>query len=167
MTCRTPPEEEHPMTETGPPQRAVASPEPVGPATLLRWRRTGLVAGALAVVGTLVFLGAAVAGRLGDSAVGPLALLAGFLCALVSLSFLRRAWSDPAVAGDPQVVRAQGWARVAVGGWCLGVLVRFAGGALPDGLEWLTHVGTGLGAVAVVAFLGMLVLAVRWDPARA
>ena len=122
------------MTEAGRPETAGTTPAPVGPSTLLAWRRTGLVAGAVAVLGTLVFL--VTLGR--DSVFGPLALLVGFLAALVSVSFLRRAWSDPAVAGDPLVARGQRWAGAATLCWCLGILVRFAGRALPDGLAWLT-----------------------------
>ena len=140
--------------------------EPVGVPTLVAWRRTGLVSGAAAVVCVLVLLGVAVR-QDGDVALAVgLLLLAAFVCGLVCLGFLQRAWSDPAVAGDPSVVRARRWSQVVTVSWCVALLPGLAVRVLPAGFDWLRWLVLALGVVAVVAFVGMLVLTARWRPAQ-
>ena len=140
--------------------------EPVTVSTLLAWRRTGLtvsVAGALALVAGLALV------TLTEGAVqvtGAVLSLVGVVCVLIGSSFLRRTWSDPLVAGDPQVGRLRSWGGAAWTGWCGALLLRFVAGLLPDGLDWLRVVGWGIGAAAVAAWLWLLVLVARWRPGR-
>ena len=99
--------------------------------------------------------------------VGVLAVLA-VVAALLAPVFLRRAWSVPGVADDPAVVRARGWSDVAVTAWGVAVISRVLLDVLLDvGGTWLDVVRAVLGAVTVVAYVGMLVLATRWRPAQA
>ena len=82
--------------------------------------------------------------------------------------FLRRAWSVTGVSGDPAAVRARRWSDVAIAAWSAGVLLGFVLGRLLDvGGTWLDVVQGVLGAVLLVAYVGMLVLATRWRPAPA
>jgi len=140
--------------------------EPVGLPTLIGWRRTGLVSGTAAVLCLLALLGVAVR-RDGEvaAAVGVL-LLAAVVCGLVCLGFLQRAWSDPAVAGDPRAVRARRWSEAVTVSWCAALLPGLAVRVLPAEVDWLRWLVLALGGVAVVAFVGMLLLAARWRPAQ-
>ncbi|MGY2127174.1 hypothetical protein [Blastococcus sp. SYSU DS0617] len=87
------------------------------------------------------------------------------ISALLAPVFLRRAWSVLPVADDPAVVRARAWSDAAIAAWGAAVISRFVfDGLLDVGGTWL-HVARGvLGTVAVVAYVGMLVLATRWRP---
>ncbi len=72
----------------------------------------------------------------------------------------------PAVADDAAVVRVRGWSDVAIAAWSAAVISGFVlDGLLDVGGTWLDVVRGVLGAVAVVADGGMLVLATRWRPA--
>ena len=131
------------------------------------WRRTGLVSGWAAVACATAAL---LLSRLvdGEAAALPAALLllGCFATGLVSLGFLRRVWSIPAVADDRDVVRARRWADVAVLAWGAALLLRLLFEQLSDlGGTWLDVVRLVLAAVAVVAYVVMLVLATRWRPA--
>ena len=140
--------------------------EPVTTETVLAWRRTGLtvsVTGALSLVAGLALV------TLTEGAVqvaGAVLSVVGVVCVLIGSSFLRRAWSDPLVATDPQVERLRGWGGVAWTAWCGALLLRFVARLLPDGFDWLRVVGWFLGAAAVTAWLWLLVLVARWRPAR-
>ncbi|WP_222194554.1 hypothetical protein [Modestobacter italicus] len=134
--------------------------------TLLLWRRIGLAAGAGAVLCVLTGLALLVIREEAGPAVG-LLLLVAFVCALVCLGFLQRTWQDPAVAEDPRVVRARSWSTAATVSWCVAVLPGLAARVLPESFEWLRWLVLALGAVAVAAFLGMLVLTARWRLPRA
>lgn len=140
--------------------------EPLGMPTLLRWRRIGLSAGTVAVLAVLGFLAVAVvqdgAGRL----LSALVLVSALVCALAALSFLRRAWAEPEVADDPQVVRAGRWAGIASTSWLLAIVPGLAVRVLPGSFDWLRWLVLALGASAVLAFTVMLVLTDRWHPAR-
>ncbi|MEU2350743.1 hypothetical protein [Modestobacter sp. NPDC049651] len=144
-------------------------PEPVGPRTLRAWRRTGLVLGWTAVgcAGAALVAWPVVHGRR-DGVLAAL-LLAAFAGALVGLGFLRRAWADPQVADDPAVVRARAGSDVSTAAWTAGVVAALATrvfrgeGAAPT---WLAVVAAALGVLAVAGFVGTLVLAARWRPAR-
>ena len=144
--------------------RTAAPPEPVGLPTLLAWRRTGLVAGVAAVLAVLASVAVLARWRADAGVAGGVLLMTAFVCALVALAFLRRAWSDPEVSADPAVVRARRWAEVATVSWCVAFLPGLAARALPEAFDWLRWLVLGLGVVAVVAFLGMLVIAARWRP---
>ena len=129
------------------------------------WRRTGLVLGWGAVVCAGAALLALLADRDDPWLGAVILLLAALVAGLVALGFLRRAWGVPTVADQPAVVRAGRWADVAAVAWGVAVVLRFVGGQLLDlGSTWLDVVGAVLGAVAVVAYVGMLVLATRWRP---
>ncbi|KGH46058.1 MULTISPECIES: hypothetical protein [Modestobacter] len=140
--------------------------EPLGMPTLLRWRRIGLAAGTVAVLAVLGFLAVAVVQDGVGGLPGALVLVAALVCALAALSFLRRAWADPEVADDPQVVRAGRWAGIASTSWLLAIVPGLAVRVLPESFEWLRWLVLALGAFAVLAFAGMLVLTARWRPAR-
>ena len=150
-------------------ERAEVAREPVTVPTLLGWRRTGLV---LSVAGLLAFLAgfALVATTQGAAqVVGVVLVLGGGLGVVVGSAFLWRAWSDPLGADDPLVGRLRSVARAAYTGWCVAVLLRFAGRLLPDGWSWVGGVGwlgSAVGVAAVVAYLWLLVLVARWSPAR-
>ncbi|MCZ2811246.1 hypothetical protein O2W15_07320 [Modestobacter sp. VKM Ac-2979] len=141
-------------------------PEPLGMPTLLRWRRIGLTAGTVAVLAVLGFLAVAVVqdgvGRL----VSAFVLVSALVCALAALSFLRRAWAEPEVADDPQVVRARRWAGIASTSWLLAIVPGLAVRLLPESFDWLRWLVLALGASAALAFTAMLVLTARWCPAR-
>ena len=132
------------------------------------WRRTGLVLGWGAVACAAGALLTWLVDRDGPRQVTVVLLLACIVAALAATAFLRRAWSVPEVAGTPAAVRARGWCDVAVVAWGSSLLVRFVLGQLFDlGGSWLDVVRGVLGAVVVVAYVGMLVLATRWRPAPA
>ena len=142
-------------------------PEPVGLPALLAWRRTGLVLCTVAVVsgvGSAAVLLIAVQGEGDLAALGGLLGIGALVGGLVGLSYLRRAWSDPEVAGDPAVVRAERWAGVTATCWGVGLLVGTIARWTDAG--WLRGVAAGLGIVAVAAFVVTFVLASRWRPAR-
>ena len=148
------------------PTGAETVPEPVTMTPVLARRRTGLTvsgAGALALVagGALV--------TLAEGAVqvaGAVLVLLGVGCVLIGVSFLRRAWSDPLVAADPQAGRLRSWGGTAWTSWCGALLLRLLARLLPDGFDWLRVVGWFLGAAAVAAWLWLLVLVARWRPGR-
>ena len=148
------------MTETAP---ARTPREPATLSTLVAWRRTGLVLSGLAVACLLGGVAAA-AGDLGVL-VG-VALVVAFVAVFAGYGFLQRAWSDPLVADDPQVARIQRWVRVASVGWSLTLVVRLVVWVLPDDLGQLRWAGVPFVALALVASLGVLVLAARWRPGR-
>ena len=142
-------------------------PEPVGLPALVAWRRTGLVLCTVAVVCGIGFAAVLLTGEQGDgelAAIGAVLGLGAFVGGLLGLTYLRRAWSDPELAADPAVVRAERWAGVASGCWVVGVLVAGVGRWTDAG--WLRVVAAGLGVVAVAVFLVTVVLAYRWHPAR-
>ena len=131
-------------------------------------RRTGLVFGWGAVACAAGALLTWFVDRDGPRPVTVVLLLACIVAALVAAAFLRRAWSVPEVADMPAAVRARGWCDAAVVAWGSSLLVRFVFGQLFDlGGTWLDVVRGVLGTVAVVAYVGMLVLATRWRPAPA
>ena len=140
--------------------------QPVTVATVLAWRRTGLT---VSVTGVLSLVAGLALGTLTDRPVqvaGAVLSVVGVVCVLIGSSFLRRAWSDPLVAADPQVERLRGWGGIAWTGWCGALLLRFVARFLPDGFDWLRVVGWGVGALAVAAWLWLLVLVARWRPGR-
>ncbi|MCZ2806043.1 hypothetical protein O2W18_13070 [Modestobacter sp. VKM Ac-2983] len=140
--------------------------EPLGMPTLLRWRRIGLAAGTVAVLAVLGFLAVAVALDGAGGLLGALVLVAAFICALAALSFLRRAWADPEVADDPRVIRAGRWSGIASTAWYLALVPGLAVRVLPESFDWLRWLVLALGACALLAFTGMLVLTARWHPTR-
>ncbi|MGY1838804.1 MULTISPECIES: hypothetical protein [unclassified Modestobacter] len=150
---------------SGPTARDEELREPLGMPTLLRWRGIGLAAGTVALLALLAFLVVAVARDGVGGAVGALGLLAALVCALTALSFLRRSWSEPEVADDPLVARARRWSGVASTAWYLAIVPGLAVRVLPESFDWLRWLVLALGAVAVVAFTGMLVCTARWRPA--
>lgn len=138
--------------------------EPVGLPTLLAWRRTGLVASGAAVAAAVTAVLVRLAG--GPAEVVAVAALVAVVGFFVGLGFLRRIWIEPELAGEPQAVRLRTWAGWAWGAWVLGVIVSIPARVWPDALGGLRWVAVGLYGVALVAYLGMLVLAVRWRPAH-
>lgn len=127
------------------------------------WRRTGLVLGwgAVACVGAGLFA----AFLDGPREAAAVLLVAAFVTGLVALGFLQRSFSVPGVADDPSAVRARRWSEVAVAAWGSSVLLHVVVDVLLDrGGTWLDVVRALLGAVLVVAYVGMLVLAGRWRP---
>jgi hypothetical protein len=137
----------------------------VGLPTLRAWRRTGLVLSGGALVCFAGFIAGTVAS---DARTLPAVLgLAAFLCALLALGFLRRAWLDPDVRNDRRVLRARRLSEVAMTAWGFAVLPNFIFALWPDAMEsfrWLSAVSFVLGCVAVGAFIAMLAFAVRWNP---
>lgn len=130
------------------------------------WQRTGLVLGWCAVACAAAALLIRLADQDGPRPVTAILLLVGIVTGLAAVGFLRRAWSVPAVAQSPAVVRARALADVALVAWGAAVLVRFVFGQLLDlDGSWLDVVRVVLGTVAVVAYVGMLVLVTRWRPA--
>jgi hypothetical protein len=130
------------------------------------WRRIGLVLGWGAVLAACAALLTWLPDREDPWPGAAVLLLAAAVAALLAPVFLRRAWSVPGVAGDPAVVRARRWSDVAIAAWGVGVLLGFVFGRLLDvGGTWLDLVRILLGAVLVVSYVGMLVLATRWRPA--
>lgn len=143
---------------------AAQGPAPVGPPTLRAWRRTGLILCMAALVLFIVFVGAVIATGL-ETIVAVLGLSA-FVFALIGLGFLRRAWSDPDVKDEPSVVRARRLSDVAMSTWGVAIIPNAIFAWHPDlaeTLNWLSAVSFVLGCVAVVAFIGMLAVAVRWS----
>ena len=144
---------------------AARGPSPVGLPTLRAWRRTGLVLCMAAVTLFLVSVGVAIASGL-ETIVAVLAV-GSFVLGVIGLGFLRRAWSDPEVEDDPSVVRARRLSDVAMTAWGVAIIPNAVFAWRPDlagTLDWLPAVSVVLGFVAVVAFLGMLAVAVRWSP---
>jgi hypothetical protein len=140
--------------------------EPVTTATLLTWRRTGLtvaLAGALSLVAGLALVSSA---EDAIEVIGAVASVVGAVGVVIGSSFLRRAWSDPLVAADPQAGRLRSWGGAVWAVWCAALLLRLVARPLPDGLDWLGVVGWVLGAAAVAAWLWLLVLVARWRPRR-
>ena len=132
------------------------------------WRAIGLVLGWGAVVSACAALLTWLPDRVDPwPGAGVFAVLSA-LGALLAPVFLRRAWSVPAVADDPAVVRVRGWSDVALAAWGTAVISRFLVDDLLDvGGTWFDVVRGVLGAVLVIAYVGMLVLATRWRPAPA
>lgn len=129
------------------------------------WRRIGLVLGWGAVVSACAALLSWLPDREDPWPGAAVLLLAAVVAGLLAPVFLRRAWSVPGASGDPAAVRARRWSDVALGVWGAGVLLGLVVGQLLDvGGTSLDVVRGVLGAVAVVAYVGMLVLATRWRP---
>ena len=132
------------------------------------WRRTGLVLGWGAVAAACAALLGWVPDREEPWLGAAVLLLAAVVAGLLAPVFLRRAWAVPGVSGDPAVIRAHAWSDAALLAWSAGVIVGFVCGQLVDvGGTWLDVVQGVLGAVLIVAYVGMLVLATRWRPAPA
>ena len=130
------------------------------------WRRIGLVLGWGAVVAACAALLAWLPDREDPWPGAGVLLLAAVVAGLLAPVFLRRAWSVPGVSEDPSAARARRWSDVALVTWGAGVVVGFVFGQLLDvGGTWLVVLRGVLGAVLVVSYLGMLVLATRWRPA--
>jgi len=145
--------------------RADEQPAPVGLPTLRAWRRTGLVLSG----GALVCFAGFIAGVVASDTGTPAAVLgiAAFVCALLALGFLRRAWLDPDVRNDPQVIRARRLSGTAMTAWVVALIPNLVFAVWPDAAEslrWLSAVFFVLGGVAVVAFIAMVAFAVRWNP---
>ncbi|MBN1091440.1 hypothetical protein JKP75_01860 [Blastococcus sp. TML/M2B] len=94
-------------------------------------------------------------------------LAVGAIVATVcAFAFLRRVWAVAELAGDPIAVRCRRWADGAVATWGVALLLRvLVEQLLHRGGVWLDVVTTALGAVAVVAYVRVLVLTTRWGPA--
>jgi hypothetical protein len=145
--------------------RADEQPAPVGLPTLRAWRRTGLVLSGGALVCFAAYIAATVASDARTHAV--VLGLAAFVCALLALGFLRRAWSDPDVRNDPRVMRARRLSEAAMTAWGIAITPNFIFAVWPkaaESLGWLSAVSFVLGCVAVAAFVAMLATAVRWNP---
>jgi hypothetical protein len=139
--------------------------EPVGRPTLVVWHRTGLVLGSAGFVCLVGFL---LSGIGGDGAWGVLGLGA-LVCGLIGLGFLRRTWEDPEVRDDAEVVRARRLSSVAMTSYGVALVPNAVHAVRPDAspmIGWLGLVSAVLGAVAVVCFAAMLVVASRWSPSR-
>jgi hypothetical protein len=143
-----------------------AGGEPATLSTLGAWRRTGLAMSVAGLLAVLVGLVLAVRTTGVPQVTGAVLTVAGAIGVLLGSSFLRRSWSDPLVAGDPQVGRLRSWGGAAWTGWCAAILLRFVARLLPDGFDWLRWVGWALAAVSVAAYVGLLVLVARWRPGR-
>lgn len=140
-------------------------PAPVGLPTLRAWRRTGLVlsSGALACFAGFIAATAANDAQTLAAILG----VAAFVCALLGLGFLRRAWSDPDVRHDPRVTRARRMSEAAMTAWVVALIPNLIFAVSPDSAEslsWLSVVSFVLGWVAVAAFVAMLTVAIRWNP---
>jgi hypothetical protein len=141
------------------------APAPVGLPTLLAWRRTGLILSVAAVVSFAGFFASTIA-----SCVGTFGVVLGAIacaCSLMGLGFLRRAWSDPEVRDDLTVVRARRMSDIAMTAWGIAIILSAIFAIWPDtseALSWLSVVYFLLGCVAVAAFVGMLAIAVKWQP---
>jgi hypothetical protein len=140
-------------------------PAPVGLPTLRAWRRTGLVlsGGALACFAAFIAANAASDARTLAAVLGVVA----FVCALLALGFLRRAWSDPDARHDPQVTRARRLSEAAMTAWAIAIIPNVIFAVSPnsaESLSWLSVVSFVLGCVAVAAFMAMFAVAVRWNP---
>lgn len=152
--------------------RALGSDQPPAPddvPSLLAWRRTGLVLGwaapALAAAAALVWL---VGGPEPEESGTPLVVLAGtaILTAVLALVYLRRVFSSAERAGDRVAVRVRQWSDGAVATWGAALLLRVLFEQLLGlGGAWLDVLTAVLGTVAVLAYVGMLVLTTRWRPA--
>jgi uncharacterized membrane protein YidH (DUF202 family) len=140
-------------------------PEPVELSTLRAWHRTGLALVSVAFACFAGFLAhVLVMGR--DGAVGLRALLGFgvFVCGLIGLGFLRRAWADPQVEHDPQVVLARRLSSVAMTSWAVAVVPNALYLGPTEAPGWLGTLSADLGAVALVCFVVMLAVAARWTP---
>jgi peptidoglycan biosynthesis protein MviN/MurJ (putative lipid II flippase) len=94
-------------------------------------------------------------------------VVAAFVCALLALGYLRRAWSDPDVRNDPQVVRARRLSEVAITAWGIAIIPNFIVAFWPELAEsfrWLSAVSVILVCIAVAAFIAMLAITARWTP---
>ena len=145
--------------------RADQEPAPGGLPTLRAWRRTGLVLSGAALVCFAGFIAATLASdaRTLAAVLG----VAAFVCALLALGFLRRAWSDPDVRHDPRVIRARRLSEAAMTAWTIAIIPHLIFAISPNSAEslgWLSVVSFVLGFVAVAAFIAMLAVAVRWNP---
>ena len=149
------------QTEGSGPVRTRTDPATIS--TLVAWRRTGLV---MSGGGLIALVAGLAVGAAGIEVPGLVAIALGFLSLVIGYGFLQRSWSDPLVAADPAVAGLKRWAGVAATGWGLALLVRLAVLVLPDALGWLRWVGFALGIAGVLGYLVVLVLAVRWHPAR-
>jgi hypothetical protein len=157
----------HGVDHDGVPRDDQERPEPVGLPALLAWRRTGLVLCWVAMVCGVGLALVLLTGEQGDgelAVVGALLGLGAFVAAWLGLTYLRRAWADPEVAGDPTVIRAQRWASLATACWVVGVLIGAVGRWTDTG--WLRGLAAGLGIVAVAVFAVTVVRASRWRPVR-
>ncbi|MGY1593047.1 hypothetical protein ACI79D_13795 [Geodermatophilus sp. SYSU D00708] len=145
--------------------RADEEPVPVGLPTLRAWRRTGLLLSGAALACFAGFIAATVA-----SDARPLAAVPGvaaFVCALLALGFLRRAWSDPGVRHAPRVIRARRLSEATMTAWTIAIIPHWISAVSPnsaESLRWLSAVSFVLGCVAVAAFIAMLAVAVRCNP---
>lgn len=161
------------MSEAGSPRRDRRSttertPEPAGVRTLVAWYRTGLVLGFVALACLVGFVLHLLLGDSRDSA-WMLLGLGAFVCGLIGLGFLRRTWDDPGVKDDAQVVRARRLSSVAMTAYGVALIPNAIYAVQSDGsetMDWLGVVSAVLGAVAVVCFIAMLLVATRWSPSR-
>lgn len=83
--------------------------------------------------------------------------------------FLRRTWEDPEARDDPRVVRARRLSSVAMTAYGVALIPNAVHAVQPEASGTLGRLGVVsavLGAVAVVCFVAMLVVAPRGSPSR-
>ena len=137
----------------------------MGLPTLRAWRRTGLVLSGAALACFAGFIAATVASD--ARTLAAVSGVAAFVCALLALGFLRRAWSGPGVRHDPQMIRARRLSEAAMTAWTIAIIPNLIFAVSPnsaESLSWLSAVSFILGCVAVAPFIAMLAVAVQWNP---